>query len=134
MQEDSRDANGIPMVAASDEVVRRYHRGTARPGVFRTGEAIQRAAGLVRQPSPDDGAGAGVDEIPIVDETQSSHVQREDASAQRFIGGTVELVYEDHKGEQSFFVDRRSQQAVDVRKQQVGESSRDSANHRNTDA
>src|SRR5262245_46447406 len=106
MQEDSRDADGITMIAARDKMIRRNNRATTRPEVRRTSEAIKRAAAIVRQPSPDDGASAGIDEIPVVDEAKPPHIEREDALAQRFVGSAVELVHEDHKREQPFFVNR----------------------------
>ena len=84
------------------------------------GEPIEQTTWLVGQPAADDLSGAGVHEVPVVDEPQALHVQPEDPASHAIIA-VVESISEDEERRQTLLVNRRCEQIVGFCERQVTE-------------
>src|SRR5262245_21125930 len=63
--------------------------------MWRAREPYQQIARLVREPASDNRTGTQIDEVPVVDEAEPSHVETEDTAAADVV--TLELVNQDEE-------------------------------------
>ena len=103
-------------VVAADEVQGCDHGDAALPEIGRACPVLERLAGSIEEITAHDCGGRTVDEIPIVDVGDISHVEIVDCFALR---GVCDRECEDQERQHPFFVNRRLEQNLDFGKCQA---------------